>query len=116
MNAFTPAGLAAYVEHGFGPVDTSDPDGPVQLRCDPDLEADTFLAAPTMRTFDLLAEVRVPVTVVGGRNDHPGPADLAEPVATELPAGQFAPRPDLDHFGPFVEPATVAELILGALS
>lgn len=115
MDAFTPACLAAYAEHGFGPVDTDDPDGAVELRCDPDLEADTFLAGTTTRTFDLLADVHVPVVVIAGRNDRPGPADLAGPVADALSSGRFVHRPDLDHFGPFVQPATVTELALAAL-
>lgn len=111
MNAFAPECLTAYVEYGFTPVDADDPDSPVQLTCEPDLEADTFRTGAAARTFDVTADIRVPVTVVGGRCDSSGPADLAEPVATELAFGRFVHRPDLDHFGPFVDPRAVGGLI-----
>lgn len=115
MNAFTTACLTAYVEYGFEPVDGDDPDGPVQLTCDPDLEGDTFRAGSASQTFEVLAAIAVPVSVIAGRNDRPGPAELAEPVAHSLGSGRFVHRPDLDHFGPFVEPDTVSELALAAL-
>jgi pimeloyl-ACP methyl ester carboxylesterase len=41
MDAFDDAVVAAYVAHGFEPTDPADPDGPITLRCRPEVEAET---------------------------------------------------------------------------
>ncbi|MEO5723297.1 MAG: alpha/beta fold hydrolase, partial [Ilumatobacteraceae bacterium] len=63
LNAFTPASLEAYVNHGFA----KGSDGQVHLKCRPAIEAATFELGGTHDTFDLLADIEVPVLVISGK-------------------------------------------------
>ncbi|MGH9134733.1 MAG: alpha/beta fold hydrolase, partial [Ilumatobacteraceae bacterium] len=106
MSAFTPEALRNYVEHGFAPSG----DG-VTLRCDPELEAQTFLNGRHNGVRDILPGISTPVLVVGGATDEFGPASIAPDIAERLPNATFRHLPHLDHFGPFTHPAELAELI-----
>jgi pimeloyl-ACP methyl ester carboxylesterase len=108
MSSFDPDALDAYVRYGFFP----DVDGAgVRLKCEPELEAGTFLAGTTQRTWELLGEVTVPVVVASGRVEDGGPSRFAQAVADELPHGSFVELPELDHFGPMTHPRLIADLI-----
>lgn len=106
MAVFDPDVLRLYVAHGFGPA----PEG-VRLKCDPEHEARTFEGGAVHRTWDLLPEIDTRVVVIGG-SDAEGPAIVAEAIANELPNATFIHQPDDDHFGPFRDPASTAELVL----
>jgi len=95
--------LADYVEHGFADVD----DG-VRLRCDPVVESTVF-ANGSGSTVAGLDAVAVPTVVAAGR--PPGAAELSPFVAAALPQAQFTDYPQLDHFGPFQDPFTLAAAI-----
>jgi pimeloyl-ACP methyl ester carboxylesterase len=110
MNAFTPAALRAYVEHGFLQGD----DGQVHLRCAPEHEARTFESGGRHRTWDVLGEIDVPTWVVAGRVDPGSPAALAAAIADRLPHGRTVILPDLDHFGPMTHPERLADLVAAA--
>lgn len=110
MSAFAPEALRAYVEHGF--VAADGPGEGVRLRCDPQLEADTFEAGPRSGIWPLLAEIETPVLVISGRPDGP-PATLAPSIAGQLPAATHLQLPGLDHFGPMTAPAEIARIIAG---
>jgi pimeloyl-ACP methyl ester carboxylesterase len=108
MSSFDPDALDAYVRYGFFP----DMDGAgVRLKCDPELEARTFLAGATQRTWEVLSKVTVPVVVASGRVEDGGPSRFAEAIADELPHGTFVELPELDHFGPMTHPRVIADLI-----
>jgi pimeloyl-ACP methyl ester carboxylesterase len=110
MSTFDPAALDAYVRYGFFP----DVDGAgVRLKCDPELEARTFVAGTTQRTWEELPEIDVPVLVAAGRVEDGGPSRFAEGVADQLPHGSFVELPELDHFGPMTHPRLIADLIAG---
>jgi pimeloyl-ACP methyl ester carboxylesterase len=112
LSALDPAALDAYVRYGFYP----DVDGGgVHLKCDPELEARTFEAGATQRTWELLPEITVPVMVVSGIVEDGGPSRFAQQVADELPHGRFVELPQLDHFGPMTQPALIADLIARAV-
>lgn len=112
LNRFTPAALDEYVRGGFAPVDSEHPDGPVELTCTPELESATFAMSHGAKIWDDLPSIDTPTLVVGGRPEMDNPPSLlAEPIAEQLPNGRYRPEPDLDHFGPFVDPARVAALI-----
>ena len=98
---------------GVAPVDADDPDGPVRLCCPPEYEAATFVAAVDHDVWDRLGEVTVPVTVVAGSEAGDDPALLAPRVAERIPGGRYESHPELDHFGPFVDPPAVARLSTG---
>jgi pimeloyl-ACP methyl ester carboxylesterase len=116
MRSFAPAALHAYVDGGLEPVDPAAPDGEVRLCCRPHYEAAVFAAASQHRLWDRLPEVAVPVTVVAGAptEDDP-PAMIAPQVVARIRGARYQPHPELDHFGPFVEPALVAEVVAAAL-
>jgi pimeloyl-ACP methyl ester carboxylesterase len=108
MSSFDRDALAAYVRYGFFP----DVDGAgVRLKCDPELEAGTFLAGTTQRTWELLGDITVPVVVASGRVEDGGPSRFAQAVADELPHGTFVELPELDHFGPMTHPRLIAEFV-----
>jgi pimeloyl-ACP methyl ester carboxylesterase len=112
LDRFVPAALEEYVHGGFAPVDPAHPDGPVELTCLPEFEADTFAASSQSGVWDLLPAIDLPVLVIGGRPDGDSPPSLlAEPIAERLPQGRYQVDVELDHFGPFVDPARTADLI-----
>ncbi len=107
LNAFTPAALDAYVRFGIA----AGEDGLVHLKCRPETEAGTFELGGTHRTWDLLAEIEVPVLVVAGAVQEMQPSAIAARVADQLPNGRYVQLDHLDHFGPMTHPAEVAELV-----
>lgn len=117
LDAFDPAALDAYVRYGFAPtIDGDDRDGSaVRLKCEPEHEARTFEQGALHRTWELLGDIEVPTVVIAGRIEEHQPSRIAEAVADELPNGRFVLAPQLDHFGPFVDPADIAQLVLAAV-
>jgi len=112
LSELHPAALAAYVEHGFEELD----DGSLRLRCEPEVEAQTYEMGMQHDAFARLGEVRCPVTVLRGRVDRPGPASVAPLVAEALPAGVLEDHPELGHFGPLEDPAAMAASIRSAVT
>lgn len=107
LSDLSPAALSAYVRYGF----EEQPDGSVELRCRPEVEASTYEMGGVHRAFDHLGEVHCPVTVVRGADHIPGPASFAPRVAEELPRGVGEDHPELGHFGPLQDPAAMAASI-----
>lgn len=107
MMAFDPEVLRLYVTHGFRP----SPEG-VRLKCDPETEAGTFDNGGLHATWDVLAEIKIPVVVVAGSIDDFGPSMIAKGIADELANSTYIERGEWNHFTPFIAPAAVAELIL----
>ena len=105
MQTFDPDVLRLYVGHGFRPA----PEG-VRLTCAPEHEARTFETGATHDTWDLLPEIETWVIVVAS-GDEMGPAQAAPGVAERLPNSLLIEQPRADHFGPFVDPAGIADLI-----
>jgi pimeloyl-ACP methyl ester carboxylesterase len=114
LRAFDPEALDDYVSGGFRPVDPAAPDGPVTLCCEPDFEAETFLAGWRQDVWPLLPAIATPTVVVSGIDDGSAPARMAAAVAERLPNGSYAPHDELDHMGPFTHPAAVAAIIAAA--
>lgn len=111
MNAFSPAAVRAYVEHGFRP----DGDG-VALKCDPEHEAQTYETGSVHDTWDQLAELRTPVWLVSGAVTPMSPSSFVEPLARAITeASPVRPTvvswPDRGHFGPLEDPARFAALV-----
>jgi pimeloyl-ACP methyl ester carboxylesterase len=116
MSAFDPEALDDYVCGGFRPVDPEAPDGPVTLCCEPDFEAETFLAAWRQDVWPLLSAITTPTLVVSGIDDGSPPARMAAAVAERLANGRHAPHDELDHMGPFTHPVGVAEIVAAELA
>jgi pimeloyl-ACP methyl ester carboxylesterase len=109
MSAFTPNALRNYVEHGFAPT----ADG-VTLRCDPELEAQTFMNGRNNGVWDLLPEITTPVVLVVGETEEIGPASTGEEMAQRLANGSFRSLPHLDHMAPFTHPDEMSALVADA--
>lgn len=112
MMAFTRRSLEAYVRHGME--ETSDR-GAV-LRCVPTFEASVFRSAHTNHLWEKLPEIDLSTAVIAGVVETHQPSAFAAAVADRLPNGTLYSRPDLDHFGPFVEPAACSALVDDILS
>ncbi len=110
MSSFDPEVVRLYVGHGFRPA----PEG-VRLKCDPEHEARTFEGGGKHHTWDLLPEIETRVVVVSGVVEPAGPSAIARPVAERLANSIYVEIPELDHFGPFVDPARMARLIVEAV-
>ena len=109
MSAFDPDVLRLYVAHGF----RAAPEG-VRLKCAPEHEARTYERSHSSHMWDHLPDVETAVTVIGS-GDGDGPATIAPMVAEQLPNSTFVDRADLDHFGPFVDPTSIAGMIADAI-
>ncbi len=100
-----------YVEEGFAPEDAQTEDGPVVLRCDPQVESATYEMAPRSTTWDRLVDVKCPVRVTcGGPTGH-FQLDMSQAVAARVPDGTATELPHLSHFGPFEHPEDLAATI-----
>jgi pimeloyl-ACP methyl ester carboxylesterase len=110
LATFDPTALDAYVRYGFAP----NGDG-VRLKCEPELEARTFEESGGNGVWDLLPGIRTPTVVIAGHIADDQASRGSEAIAERLPNGRFEHVPDLDHFGPFTEPARVADLVLRAI-
>ena len=106
LMAFDPDVLRLYVAHGFRPA----PEG-VRLKCDPEHEARTFEMGGSHDTWSILPEIETPVTVLAGRVDGGGPAQVAGPVADRLANATFTQHDDWNHFAPFIDPASMAAIV-----
>jgi pimeloyl-ACP methyl ester carboxylesterase len=112
LDQFAPAVLHNYVDYGFAPVEEPDgTDGGVELRCTPEMESATFAASMSNGLWNQLADIDVPVVVIGS-GDGDGPALIAPTIAARLGNARFVSLPDQNHFGPFVRPEVLAEEVL----
>lgn len=111
MQSFDPDVVRLYVAHGFRP----SPEG-VRLACDPEHEARTFETGALHGTWAVLPDVTTRVVVIAGAVEATGPSAIARPVAERLPNATYVELPDSNHFGPFVEPARIADVVLDSTS
>ncbi|MCY4559041.1 MAG: hypothetical protein OXF79_22230, partial [Chloroflexi bacterium] len=91
------------------------PDGAVEIKCRPAVEAQLYLMGPHHRAWDTLTEVRCPVALMRGAVLIPGPAYWAEAIVGKLPDVDFLEVEGLGHLGPMEDPARVAEITTQAL-
>jgi len=109
FSSLDPDALRLYVDHGFAFTD----DGSVTLKCRPEHEAEVYAHGSAHHAFRALDEVRCPVTIALGVEDSV-PAIFGRPIADALPDGTVASFPDLAHFGPLEDPATIAASVIAA--
>ena len=93
------------------------PDGRVELKCSPELEARNFESGNIHDTWDQLGQLSVPTWLVSGRIGDIPPASLIPSIASTI-AETSAITPtviewqDLGHFGPLEDPARFASLLI----
>ena len=111
FNTLHPEVLRAYVDHGFA----ENADGTVSLKCLPANEAEVYAHGMSHHAFAALNEISCPTTIAMGVEDTV-PAIFGRAIADAIPHGTVASFPDLAHFGPLEDPATIASSILEAFS
>ncbi len=111
MNSFDPDALEAYLDGGLIEAD----DGTVRLACEPQNESSVYQMASQHGAFEHLGEVQCPVVIARGVI-APGPGAFADQIAERLPHGRLEVHETLDHFGPMVDPGTIAASIRAAAS
>lgn len=104
LDQLHPDALRAYVEGGFAPTR----DAAVTLRCRPSTEAEVFRQAPASGAWEALASLELPVAVVAGRSDGPGPGSFARAIAEALTGGILMDHSGVGHFGPLEDPKGMA--------
>jgi pimeloyl-ACP methyl ester carboxylesterase len=113
LDSFDEDCLRAYVDYGF----RRTPDGRVELKCSPELEARNFESGNIHDTWDQLGQLTVPTWLVSGRIGDIPPASLIPSIASTI-AETSAITPtviewqDLGHFGPLEDPARFASLLI----
>lgn len=112
FNSLHPEALRNYVDYGF----TEQADGSVDLKCRPQVESQVYRMGSRHGGFDRLSDVACPVTVATGAELPFGPSSFAQPIVDALPHGRLERHPDLGHFGPLEDPATIAECIRRAFT
>ena len=111
MSLMTPQVLADYVEHGFRPAVDDDGNEVIELRCEPEFEADIFMGGRDNGVWHLLPEIETPCTVIGGVVEPMQPSSSTEPIADALPHGTYVLLDHQTHFGPFSHPGELADLV-----
>ncbi|MEA1903053.1 MAG: alpha/beta hydrolase [Actinomycetota bacterium] len=86
-------------------------DGPVELACAPDLEADVYRGSNAHDTWDRLGEIEIPVLVLAGEESDTTPPDFARLQATQFKSAGLEIVPGSGHFLPMEKPAIVADRI-----
>lgn len=126
-----PAAIRRYVDYGFATMSDDQiaveqaaleaagstfaiPPGSVLLKCRGEIEARVFDQAPSQDLPDRLQTIQSRMTIVAS-GDGAIPAMVAGPTAEALPNGHLLTEADLTHFGPFEQPAAMADSIRQAL-
>jgi pimeloyl-ACP methyl ester carboxylesterase len=106
LSSLHPDSLEAYVRHGF----VQRADG-VEIKCDPEFEAQTYEMGAMHDTWIRLGELTVPSWVMAGRHADMSPAGIAPRIAERIPGCTFVEWRDLGHFGPLDAPERFAHFI-----
>ncbi|HUW02964.1 MAG TPA: alpha/beta fold hydrolase [Acidimicrobiales bacterium] len=106
LSVFAPEALDAYVRFGFEPLD----DNGVRIKCRGEDEASTYDMSTTSGAFERLGELALRVTIAAS-GDGGGPATFAPTIADRIDGATLVRLDDLDHFGPFADPARIAAAV-----
>jgi pimeloyl-ACP methyl ester carboxylesterase len=99
------------VEHGFHEVIDERGEPAVELSCAPDYEAEIFMGGRDNGVWELLPDIQVPCTIIGGVVLEMQPSRNTEAIADRLPHGHYVLLDHQTHFGPFSHPAELAALV-----
>lgn len=100
-----PEALAGYVECGFKG------NGPIELACAPEFEADVYRGSTAHDTWDRLEEIEVPVVLMYGAESDTIDGDMARQQAARFPRAGLELVPGAGHFLPMERPRLVAERV-----
>ena len=99
------AALDGYVECGLVG------EGPVELACDREVEADIYRASHAHDTWERLGEVEIPVLLLAGENTDSTPPEFARQQTAQFPKAGLEIVPDAGHFLPMERPVLVANRV-----
>jgi pimeloyl-ACP methyl ester carboxylesterase len=108
LDVMTDEALRAYVDYAFD----NRPDGTVELKCRPEVEACVYAMAPNSGAFARLPEIRVPVRVVVGEVSQSIDPALGAQFVERLPRGTLEVVTGLGHFGPEEAPERIVASML----
>lgn len=108
-NVLHPQALDAYLAHGF----TTEPDGSVVSKCQPELEAGVYATA-SPKLWPYVRPMGCPVTLVVGGESDPRHQRTTRWAADRMGA-MLRVLPDVGHFGPLQAPDRFAELLRAEL-
>ena len=106
LSSLHPDSLKAYVHHGFSPSSNG-----VAIKCDPELEAQTYEMGAMHDTWPKLGDLRVPTWVMAGAQFEHSPAAIAPRIAELIPHCTFVEWSDVGHFGPLDDPRRFAAFV-----
>ncbi len=102
---WVPSALEAYVECGLVG------EGPVELACDPEIEADIYRASNAHDTWEKLGEIEIPVLILAGEASDPIPPEFAREQTAQFRRAGLEIVPGVGHFLPMEKPDLVADRI-----
>jgi pimeloyl-ACP methyl ester carboxylesterase len=97
--------LEAYVECGLVG------EGPVELACDPDLEADIYRGSNAHDTWERLGDIDIPVLVLAGEDSDTITPEFARHQVAQFASAGLEIVPQTGHFLPMENPALVADRV-----
>ncbi len=102
---WVPSALEAYVECGLVGED------PVELACNPEIEADIYRATNAHDTWERLGEIEIPVLILTGETSDPIPPGFAREQTNQFRRAGLENVPGAGHFLPMEKPDLVADRI-----
>ncbi|HEU4319272.1 MAG TPA: alpha/beta hydrolase [Acidimicrobiia bacterium] len=97
--------FAGYIECGLTG------DGPVNLACDPEVEAEIYRGSGAHRTWERAGEIEVPVLLMSGRLSETIRPEFARAQAAQLGGVGLEIVDDAGHFLPMERPDLVADRV-----
>jgi pimeloyl-ACP methyl ester carboxylesterase len=107
LEVLSPESLHAYVDYGL----RDRGDGVFELKCRPEVEAQTYSMAPANGLWSRLPDVHATVRVVCGELSNDITPTMGAKIASRLPHGSAEVMPGAGHFGPQSDPELAAASI-----
>ena len=98
--------LRGYCEYGTRP----SPDGGVELKCPPEIEADFYSRAREFPGLTLILKSRSPLLLMFGEKSDSTGIKIADKITSQLVNGTVVTVPDADHFLPMEQPEMIARM------
>jgi pimeloyl-ACP methyl ester carboxylesterase len=106
FGSWVPDALAAYIDHGFRATDNG-----WELKCAPEVEADFYAEGLNHDTWDRLAAIDVPVTLIAGESSPTHPKPYLDALASQFREVEVIVVPDAGHLVPMERPGSIARII-----
>jgi pimeloyl-ACP methyl ester carboxylesterase len=98
--------LRDYCEYGTRPA----PDGGVELKCPPEIEADFYSRAHEFPGLSIILDSRAPSLLILGEKSDSTAIRIADKIAARLTNGTLVVIPGAGHFLPMEQPEMIARM------